>query len=347
MTKDGRIIVCEWFNTPLIDERGTATGVISFGLDITERKRAEEELRRSEDRFATVFRASPVGTSLSRLSDGNFLDVNDAFLRLFGYDREEVIGRNPLMLNMWVNLDDRARMVETLRERGRVDGFETTFRTKSGKIRNVIVISEVVDVAGEQYILGLTLDITTHKNAEAEKEKLQAQLLQAMKMEAVGRLAGGVAHDFNNLLTVIMGYCEILLQKAGKESPMYREMEEIQRAGERAAALTKQLLAFSRKQIIEPKVVRLDRLVAEVQTMLTRLIGENIVVADHDRQSPGIGEGRPGAIPADPRKSGGERPRCDAEGRKDRDRDRERGAGRRLLRRPSHTSSREISSWWP
>ena len=149
MTKDGRVIVCEWFNTPLIDERGTATGAISFGLDITERKRAEEELRRSEDRFATVFRASPVCTSLSRLSDGNFLDINDAFLRLLGYDREEVIGRNSLMLNMWENPDDRARMFETLRERGRVDGFETTFRTKSGKIRNVIVISEVVDVAGE------------------------------------------------------------------------------------------------------------------------------------------------------------------------------------------------------
>jgi len=216
VTKDGRVIVCEWFNTPLIDEQGTPTGVISFGLDITERKRAEEELRRSEKRFATVFRTSPVCTTLSRLADGNFLDINDAFLRLLGYDREEVIGRNPLMLNIWENPDDRARMVETLQNRGRVDGFETTFRTKSGKIRNVIVISEVVDVAGEKHILGLTLDITHHKNAETEKQKLQAQLLQAMKMEAVGRLAGGVAHDFNNLLTVIMGYCEIVLQRPAR-----------------------------------------------------------------------------------------------------------------------------------
>ena len=278
VTKDGRVIVCEWVNTPLIDEGGTATGGISFALDITERKRAEEELQRSEDRFATVFRASPIGTSLSRLSEGTFLDVNDAFLRLFGYDRDQVIGRNPQMLNMWVNPDDRARMVETLRERGRVNGFETAFRAKSGEIRNVIVISEVVDVAGEEYILGLTLDITDHKNAEAEKEKLQAQLLQAMKMEAVGRLAGGVAHDFNNLLTVINGYCEILLQKVGEESPMYYEMTEIQQAGERAASLTRQLLAFSRKQVIEPKVVHLDHLVAEMHKMLTRVIGEDIAL---------------------------------------------------------------------
>ena len=278
VTKDGRVIVCEWINTPLIDERGTAIGGISFALDITERKRAEEELRRSEDRFATVFRASPICTSLSRLSDGTFLDINEAFLRLFGYDRDQVIGSNPLMLNMWVHPDDRARMVETLRERGKANGFETTFRTKSGEIRNVIVISEVVDEAGDQYILGLTLDITDHKNAAAEKEKLQAQLLQAMKMEAVGRLAGGVAHDFNNLLTVITGYCEILLQKVGEESPMYHEMTEIQRAGERAASLTQQLLAFSRKQIIEPKVVHLDHLVAEMHKMLTRLIGEDIAL---------------------------------------------------------------------
>jgi nitrogen-specific signal transduction histidine kinase len=119
-------------------------------------------------------------------------------------------------------------------------------------------------------------DITERKRAEAEKEKLQAQLLQAMKMEAVGRLAGGVAHDFNNLLTVITGYSELLLQKIGKESPMHREVEEIKRAGERAASLTQQLLAFSRKQIIEPRVVRLDLLVADMQAMLTRLIGEDI-----------------------------------------------------------------------
>jgi CheY-like chemotaxis protein len=99
-----------------------------------------------------------------------------------------------------------------------------------------------------------------------------------MKMEAVGRLAGGVAHDFNNLLTVIMGYSELLLQKIGEESPMHGQVEEIKRAGERAASLTQQLLAFSRKQIIEPKVVHLDHLVAEMHKMLTRLIGEDIVL---------------------------------------------------------------------
>ena len=130
----------------------------------------------------------------------------------------------------------------------------------------------------EDLYMHFAFDITDQKRAEAEKEKLQAQLQQAMKMEAVGRLAGGVAHDFNNLLTVITGYSELLLQKIGKESSMHREVEEIKRAGERAASLTQQLLAFSRKQIIEPKVVHLDHLVAETHKMLTRLIGENIAL---------------------------------------------------------------------
>ena len=112
-------------------------------------------------------------------------------------------------------------------------------------------------------------------------------------MESVGRLAGGVAHDFNNLLTVITGYSELLLQKIGEEDPMHGEVEEIRRAGERAASLTQQLLAFSRKQIIEPKVLHLDSLVAEMHKMLTRLIGEDIALQS-------ITGGSPGSVKVDP-----------------------------------------------
>ncbi len=125
-------------------------------------------------------------------------------------------------------------------------------------------------------MIGTYFDITERKHAEGEKEKLQEQLRQSQKMETVGRLAGGVAHDFNNLLTVINGYSELLLQKIGKESPMHGELEEIRHAGERAASLTQQLLAFSRKQIIEPKVMDLNSLTADLAKMLIRLIGENI-----------------------------------------------------------------------
>jgi len=143
-------------------------------------------------------------------------------------------------------------------------------------------------------VLGTYYDITDRKRAEEEKAKLEGQLQQAMKMEAVGRLAGGVAHDFNNLLTVITGYSELLLQKIGKESPMHGEVEEIKRAGERAGALTQQLLAFSRKQIIEPKVLHLDSLVAEMHKMLTRLIGEDISIQVTTGKSPGSVKVDPG-----------------------------------------------------
>ena len=128
----------------------------------------------------------------------------------------------------------------------------------------------------EDLYMHFAFDVTERKRVEVEKEKLQAQLQQAMKMEAVGRLAGGVAHDFNNLLTVITGYSELLLQRIAKESPMHEEVEQIKQAGERAASLTKQLLAFSRKQIIEPKVLDLNLLMADLGKMLVRLIGENI-----------------------------------------------------------------------
>ena len=113
-----------------------------------------------------MFHSGPIGVSLTRLSDGVFLDVNKAFLLLFGYERNEVIGSNPLSLNMWVNARDRARMIDALREGGRAPDFETTFRTKTGGIREVLIAAELVDVAQELYILGHTQDITERKRAE-------------------------------------------------------------------------------------------------------------------------------------------------------------------------------------
>ena len=160
---------------------------------------------------------------------------------------------------------------------GQVHAAESSFEA-NGRTFHVESTSSPLKDASGNIVGGIELirDITDRKRGEQEKDKLQAQLQHAMKMEAVGRLAGGVAHDFNNLLTVITGYSELLLQKIGKESPMHGEVEEIKRAGERAASLTQQLLAFSRKQIIEPKVLDLNLLMDNLGKMLVRLIGENI-----------------------------------------------------------------------
>ena len=141
--KDGRIIIGLMSARILrIDQEDV---LLSITRDITERKQAEMALRESEERFSRFFRASPVGTSITRLSDGQYADVNDAFLSLFGYTREEVIGQNPLELGMWADPEDRAKMIEILQEQGRVQDFETRFRRKSGEIMDVLFSAEVIE----------------------------------------------------------------------------------------------------------------------------------------------------------------------------------------------------------
>jgi two-component system cell cycle sensor histidine kinase/response regulator CckA len=166
-----------------------------------------------------------------------------------------------------------------------------------GSVRTVLWNSATLYAANRTTVIATIAqgyDISERKRNEAENAMLQAQLHQAMKMEAVGRLAGGVAHDFNNLLTVIIGYSELVLQKGGKGFPMAAELEEIRLAGERAVLMTQQMLSFSRKQIIEPQVVHLDQLVAEMQKMMSRMIGEDIMVQINTCRSLGFVKIDPG-----------------------------------------------------
>jgi PAS domain S-box-containing protein len=206
--KDGTVFPIEIRTHLLRDEEGHPSGMWAFVRDVTERVNAERTLRQSEERFATVFRAGPIGASLTRFADGKFSDVNDAFLRLFGYERDEVIGSNPLSLNMWVNADDRARMINVLRERSRVSGFETSFRTKTGETREVLVAAELVDVAQERCILGLALDITEHKHAEdalRESETKLRTILEASR-DAIGVSKDGIRTFANPASVSLFGY---------------------------------------------------------------------------------------------------------------------------------------------
>jgi len=272
--KDGRILIGLMSARVLrIDHEDV---LLSITRDITERKQAEMALQESEERFSKFFRASPVGTSISRLSDGQFADVNDAFLGLFGYTREEVIGQNVLKMGMWACPEDRAKMVEILQEQGGIRDFETRFRRKSGEIMDVVVSAEVIELAGHPYILGLTHDITERKRGEKERKKLEEQLFQAQKMESVGRLAGGVAHDFNNMLGVIIGRAEMALEQDVPTDKYQHNLKEILKAGLRSADLTRQLLAFARKQTAIPKILDLNDTISGTLKMLRRLIGEDI-----------------------------------------------------------------------
>jgi two-component system, cell cycle sensor histidine kinase and response regulator CckA len=261
---------------PTYGQDGQVIGVLGTYADITERKLAQDALRESEERFSRFFRSTPVGTSITRLSDGQIVDANDAFMGLYGYTREELIGQTRLTLQMWANSEDQAKIVEVLQKQGRMQDFETKFCRKSGEIRDALVSAEVIEVAGQQYILSLTHDFTESKQGEEKRKKLEEQLFQAQKMESVGRLAGGVAHDFNNMLGVIIGRAELALQQEVSNDKLQHNLKEILNAGLSSADLTRQLLAFARKQTAIPKVLDLNDKISGMLKMLRRLIGEDI-----------------------------------------------------------------------
>ncbi|MGA2228204.1 MAG: PAS domain S-box protein, partial [Syntrophobacteraceae bacterium] len=274
--------------SPLLGPVGELVGSVHICRDITERKRAENALRESEERFSTFFRASPIGTSITSLSDGQIVDINDAYLDLSGYTRVELVGQDTLRLEIWANPEDRLKWQKTLEEQGRIQGFETRFRKKSGEIRDVLVSAEVIGVAGQQYILSLVYDITERKRAEEQRKKLEEQLVQAQKMESVGRLAGGVAHDFNNMLGVIIGQAELALKICASNDKLQHNLEEILNAGLRSADLTRQLLGFARKQTAAPKILDLNDTISGMLKMLKRLTSEDIDLSWH----PGLDLGK-------------------------------------------------------
>ena len=202
-------------------------------IDITERKKAEEI-------FRTAFNANPEPITIATIAEGRYIDVNESFLRITGYRREEVIGRTSLELNFWVRPEDRAKLVELLWEQDSVHDLEITYRTKSGEERVALDSAEAIEISGQQCIIAILRDIT-------EQKFLEKQLRQTQKMEAIGQLSGGIAHDFNNLLGVIIGYSEILEHRLPPNDPLLKECGQIKKAGQSAASLTRQLLAFSRQ----------------------------------------------------------------------------------------------------
>jgi two-component system cell cycle sensor histidine kinase/response regulator CckA len=271
---NGKHALLETIQTPFHDDDGRVAGLIGVSRDITERKLAEEALRTSEERYRAVFSLASEGILLFT-TDGKLIEANESFARMHGYSSKELRG---IQLKDLDTPETFRLAPERMRRilNGETLTFDVEHYHKDGHVFPLEVSSSLISPGGESQIQSFHRDTTERKRTEAEKEKLQIQFQQAQKMEAVGRLAGGVAHDFNNLLTVITGYSELLLQKIGKESPMHGEVEQIKQAGERAASLTRQLLVFSRKQIIEPKVLDLNSLTTDLGKMLVRLIGENI-----------------------------------------------------------------------
>jgi two-component system, cell cycle sensor histidine kinase and response regulator CckA len=267
--KSGRV-VWAWLSTFLVrDGQNQPLYFITQIQDVTERKRAEDDLRYAEERFAKAFQSSPEMCAITTLREPRFIEANDTFLRVMGYDRSEVIGATVVELKIWPDPDERAALVRKVLEGGTAREEDVRFRTKSGKIVQVRMSADIIHLQNEPCLLGLARDVT-------EQNLLEEQFRQAQKMEAVGRLAGGVAHDFNNLLGVIIGYSELVSSGLPADSVLHKRVEAIKQAGQRAAALTTQLLAFSRKQALQPRVVNLNSVVTETEKLLRPLLGEDI-----------------------------------------------------------------------
>ncbi len=250
--------------------------------EILVREKAERELRQSEESYRRIFENSIAGFFQST-PDGRFLKVNQAFARILGYDspKDVISSITDISTQYYANPKDRKRYEAELAQKGHLENFETRVIRKDGSIIWVSSCTRgYFDDSGKPSRYdGVIIDITERKQAEEEREKLQEQLIQAQKMESVGRLAGGVAHDFNNMLGVIMGHTELMLMKATPESSFYNGLMEIRNAAQRSSDLTRQLLAFARKQAIRPKVLDLNETTEGMLKMLRTLIGEEITLA--------------------------------------------------------------------
>jgi two-component system, cell cycle sensor histidine kinase and response regulator CckA len=240
-----------------------------FARDVTERKQAEEALRASEERFRELFENANDMVYTHDL-EGNFTSLNRAAERITRYTREEALKMNISQLLTADSVDFVRHMIQGGPASPTSATYELTIVGKNHHIVFVEVNTRLLFEGGKPTgIQGIARDIT-------ERKQLEERLRQAQKMEALGQLAGGVSHDFNNLLTVITGYSEVLLGRIDIDGQVQAELEEINKAGQRAAGLTRQLLAFSRHQVLQPKTVDLNEVVANMDTMLRRLIGEYI-----------------------------------------------------------------------
>lgn len=259
------------------DSKGKSVKMIGAMTDITKRKKAENDLRESKERLAIAQQVAEIGSFDWNLHTNEII-TSKQLEKIYGAD--ENFNNSYDYWLRFVHPDDVLRVERDMNrviEEGELDN-EFRIITGSGDIRWIHSHIKVFrDDADQPYrIVGINIDITKRRNAEEALRKSEEQLRQSQKLESVGRLAGGIAHDFNNMLTAINGYSDLILRTLAEDSPLRRKVIEIKKAGERSAQLTQQLLAFSRRQILQPKLIDLNQIVSDMSQMLNRLIGEDI-----------------------------------------------------------------------
>lgn len=274
--KEGREIAARISLGPVKEQEGMlAAGAIR---DIKVRKRTKETLQASEVRYRRLFEAAQDGILILDFATGQIVDVNPFLTNLLGYSHAELVGKDLWEIGPVKDISPSRLCFADLQAKGIIRYDDLPLETKGGQRIAVEFVSNVYTVRGTRVIQCNIRDITRRKNAEEALRRSEEQLQQASKLEAVGRLAGGVAHDFNNLLGVILGYSELLLEALRTKDPRRRYVEAITTASKRAVSLTKQLLTFSRKQVSSPLVFDLNSIVRETGRMLPRIIGEHIEI---------------------------------------------------------------------
>ncbi|MGA2544969.1 MAG: PAS domain S-box protein [Rectinemataceae bacterium] len=262
--------------TLLRNEKGKIVGAIESIRDITEGKRVEEEYLSEKEFTETLLESLPGIFYLYSYPELRLIRWNKSHETIFGFSPEEMKDRSILA---WHLPENKEKVLKTIMEewdKG-VGNLEAPMLAKNGRLIPFLMTGVKFEIMKKKYLMGVGLDISSSKNAEEEKVKLEEKFQQVQKMESVGRLAGGIAHDFNNLLTVILGYCDILVNRS--QGADMDALGEIRGAAERAATLTGQLLAFSRRQILQPQAISLNLTIMNMQTMLKRLIGEDVEIS--------------------------------------------------------------------
>ncbi len=267
---DGRTAWHKWSHSAIFDDRGAITEYQATGRDVTESKRMEEALRESEERYRRLFETESDAIFMMESDGSRIIDANPAAEKLYGYSREEFQRMGAAELS-----SDPERTRQSILDQDTQIPLRM-HRRKDGAVFAAQIKVSFFDYQGRKVLVAAIRDISELQRAEEEKGKLEAQLLQSQKMEAIGQLAGGVAHDFNNVLTAIIGYGSILEMKMAANDPLRINVDQILESAGRAAQLTHSLLAFSRKQVLNMKPTRLNRIVAGQEKFLRRIIGEDI-----------------------------------------------------------------------
>jgi PAS domain S-box-containing protein len=284
----------QWFEALLTNRLGQPglDNIVINLREVTERRAAEELLHQSELKYRNLFETVSDGIFIAD-DLGNILEVNKGACRMLGYSHAELLARN--LRDIASNQD----MLENLKKdllAGNMGPHEVENTRKDGTVIPVDLSVSTIIYEGRFAFLGVARDISERNKAQAERKSLEDRIQQSARMETVGRLAGGVAHDFNNLLTIILGHAEILDGELGETHPQNGRLKDIRAAGKNAAILVQQLLAFSRKETLAPRILNLNEQISSVTRILKGLIGENITV--EFRPDPGIDSVRidPGVV---------------------------------------------------